>query len=184
MGVGLRLIGMLWVRGVIGMSNPNDWFNRFGPGSAQQGGGKGNAGQGQGVRQDTLSRENVVNIDGRDFVDFVDVDEASVGGGFVRRVKQNLVKVADGRFVSVTEIVGVSWGGLHVPKDREGYCVDSFGHHLDVGDNPRPLVFLGVDGFVTELGNVLCTPCFVFNKGRAAWRKRFGWCFLYHKEVF
>jgi hypothetical protein len=110
----------------------------------------------------TWQREKGRSIDGKHII------ESS--HGYVRMADGSITEIdlehemvfADGLVRPKSAKVGVSWSGLDVPQDKLYSCLNPFGHH-----EYRP-VFLDVDGFATDLGNVLCTECLEANGKRKA----------------
>jgi len=88
--------------------------------------------------------------------------EISDSGYENRKIVESItkIKVEDGRYLSPERIVGESWTGLDIPEDRFAECCNPFENH------EIRAVYLGIDGTVTEDGNVLCTECYEINKHR------------------
>ena len=59
-----------------------------------------------------------------------------------------------GRIVGADDVAGISWTGEAVPYDSATCCINPWELHA------IRIVYLNRDGFITELGNVLCTECF------------------------
>lgn len=97
-------------------------------------------------------------------------------GTITRRKTDHKGIAPDGRIIKPEEIVGISWTGQAIPTDMLFSCFNPF------GDHEYRLVYLNIDGFVTDLGNILCIECFDKNKARAKLRK---WLWMiYRPEIF
>jgi len=81
-------------------------------------------------------------------------------GEWVRLTRKNYLVDASGRFTPTENIVGISWTGLLVPEDHFCVCINPWENH------GYRVVYLGVDGFITELGNILCAECFKKNEAK------------------
>jgi hypothetical protein len=79
--------------------------------------------------------------------------EYDAQGNIIEVAETFMITVADGRVVLPTDIGGESWTGLPVPRDRLGECLNPFGNHQ------VRCVYLGIDGVITDLGNILCDEC-------------------------
>jgi hypothetical protein len=115
---------------------------------------------------DTLLREESIK---RGDEEIVLSSENNVVGddGKVRRRNTTFEKqAADGRWLPLDDFAAVSWNGEAVPGDRHYSCLNPFGHH------EYRVVYLEIDGFVTDLGNILCKECFEVNKSREKLKKR------------
>ena len=147
--------------------------------------GKGDGGKGPGFgrsRMDTMNRKNIFCIkdyrpgapkkgSGDDeIVVSTDADVEGVDGVVTRQVSDSMVVAADGRMYSATDFGGFSWTNEWSPAELLVACLNPFEHH------GQRLVFVGVDGGVTDAGNVLCGECFEHNKGRQALKD--GWLTL------
>lgn len=101
----------------------------------------------------TLLREDVMVINGKQIVISTEAYVKKGDNRMVRQMQINYEMAADGRWLKVDEFIGFSWTGHAIPNDRIGNCCNPWGHH----ENRR--VYLNIDGFVTENGNVLCGEC-------------------------
>jgi hypothetical protein len=111
-------------------------------------------------RLSTLQRKQVINVNGQRITISQTGYEFDRNGQPIEINEVQTVIAADGRILQPTDFGGMSWTGLAVPTDRFAECLNPFGHH-----DHRP-VYLGIDGLVTELGNVLCNECADFNYER------------------
>lgn len=76
-------------------------------------------------------------------------------GGEPIKVIQSLFTIDPlGRKVPLNYMSGISWSGYPVPSDRFGSCLNPFKRHAE-----HRAICLGIDGEVTEKGNMLCTDC-------------------------
>lgn len=129
-------------------------------------GGKGNQGEiyqtpeNARNRISTLQRKQVINVNGQRIPISQTVYEDDANGQPIKVNEVQTITAADGRILPPTDFSGFSWTGLVVPHDRWAECLDPFGHHI------HRAVYLGIDGLVTELGNVLCNECADFNYQR------------------
>ena len=97
-------------------------------------------------------------VEGNEVRNFVDEDT----GVMTRETRESKRFDAVGRKVSNNDIVAVSWSDqTHIPADRHGTCCNPY----DLHDGERQ-VFLGYDGMMTELGNVLCSECLEYHGRR------------------
>jgi hypothetical protein len=127
---------------------------------------------------DTLLEERVMNINGENVVIGTEAYMEKPDGTFVRQKTTNYQIAQDGRWLPMDEYVGISWTGLTVPKDRTGHCLNPFELH------DLRLVYLDIDGFVTDQGNVLCTECFEYQEKKLFWKKVLLFGLLYNPEEF
>jgi hypothetical protein len=91
--------------------------------------------------------------------------------GAMKKEVQNIDRFdAVGRKVRNDDIVAKCWSDSKpIPSDRHGKCCDPYGHH-----EKERQVFLGYDGMVTELGNVLCNECLDYQGRRMNLAKWIG----------
>ena len=73
-------------------------------------------------------------------------------------------------------IAGTSWTGCPIPNDHFATCCNPW------EDHGYRLVYLKVDGYATELGNVLCTECYEKNKKKKRLKNLLG--LFYDPEIF
>ena len=111
-------------------------------------------------RTSTFQRKQVINVNGQRIPISQTGYELDSNGQPIEVNEVQTITAADGRILTPTDFGGISWTGLAVPSDRFAECLNPFGHH-----DHRP-VYLGIDGLVTELGNVLCNECADFNYQR------------------
>ena len=90
--------------------------------------------------------------------------------GAITKEVQKISRIdAVGRKVRNDDVAAISWTGQPIPQDRYGKCCDPYGHH----EKEMP-VFIGYDGMVTELENVLCTECLEYHGRRMNLAKWIG----------
>ena len=111
-------------------------------------------------RLSTLQRRQVLNVNGQRIMISQTGYEYDANGQPIEINEVQTITAADGRILPPTDFGGISWTGLVVPHDRFAECLNPFGNHL------HRAVYLGIDGLVTELGNVLCNECADFNYQR------------------
>ncbi|MDZ7760030.1 MAG: hypothetical protein U5L00_07235 [Desulfovermiculus sp.] len=114
--------------------------------------------------------------------DEVEVESCRIVGEedqYEKRVK-NTKLAADGRWRPVSDFTAKSWTGKDVPDDSQGICLNPFENH------ENRLVYLSVDGGITEKGNVLCSECFEFNRQRKEYAESYKclWRLLWNPEEF
>jgi len=118
-------------------------------------------------------------------ISFQDGEEITISSTALRKNKQGEwekviteipMQDASGRFVSPETIVACSWTGLTIPSDHFTACLNPW------GDHGYRLVYLNIDGFLTDLGNILCTACFAKNKKKRKLKKYLSW--FYNPEIF
>jgi len=78
----------------------------------------------------------------------------------------------------VDEFVALSWTGLLVPYDMLASCSNPFDIHA------HRLVYLDIDGFVTDFGNVLCKECLERNEKRQKLKKLMCLGLFYNPEEY
>lgn len=126
----------------------------------------------------TLLRETAIERNGNTIIvsteDYVEKPDGSI----VRRNRQNQHMAPDGRWLSMDEFIANSWTGLMVPKDRLASCLNPFEIH------GYRLVYLGLDGIISDLGNVLCQQCVDAQKRRMLWKNVMLFGLLYNPEKF
>ena len=114
--------------------------------------------------QNTLLREEVIEINGQKVGIWGEDYVRKENGQIVRQKIISYQVAADGRWLRADEFIGISWTGLALPKDSGASCLNPFEEH------EFRLVYLNIDGIRTELGNVLCSDCWERQKNRLFWR--------------
>ena len=126
----------------------------------------------------TLLREEVMEINGKKIEIWGENYVEKEDGRTVRqKISKNQI-AADGRWLRADEFVGKSWTGLKVPKDSVAFCLNPFEEH------EYRLVYLDLDGVVTELGNVLCSECWERQKNRLFWRAVLLFGLIYNPKEY
>jgi hypothetical protein len=126
----------------------------------------------------TLLREEVMQLGGHEIVTRTEAYVRKEDGSIVRQSKTNCTMAADGRWLKVDEFGGTSYTGQAVPNDRLAYCLNPF------EDHEQRLVYVGVDGVITERGNVLCAGCLEHQKKRLFWKAVLVFGLIYQPEEF
>ena len=101
-----------------------------------------------------------------------------VNGELIEEIQELYRFDAIGRIVRNDDVVGISWTGLLIPQDCISSCLNPFGDHRNY------LVFLEVDGFVTDKGNILCQACLERQEQRISLRNWLLWGLLYNPEIY
>lgn len=127
----------------------------------------------------TLLREEVMKIGEKEIVTETEAYVQKEDGSIVRQNKTNYQITADGRFVKSKDFHGMSYTGLLVPEGSLSACLNPFELH----DQYR-LVYLNVDGFITNLGNVLCRECRDLQSRRLFWKNILLFGLLYNPKEF
>ncbi len=83
---------------------------------------------------------------------------------------------SSGRYFYADMIAGISWTRYPIPIDHFAACKNPW------EDHGYRLVYLKIDGYATELGNVLCSECYKKNTKRETLKKWIGW--VYQPEIF
>jgi sporulation protein YlmC with PRC-barrel domain len=126
----------------------------------------------------TLLREEVMEINGQKVGIWEEANVKKDDGSWVRqKISKNKI-AADGRWLRADEFVGNSWTGLEVPKDSIAPCLNPFEEH------EYRLVYLNLDGVVTELKNVLCSECWERQKNRLFWRTVLLFGLIYNPKEY
>jgi hypothetical protein len=86
-------------------------------------------------------------------------------GRLVKQLRNNYELAADGRWLMLDQFVAISWTCLPVPHDRFAVCLNPFEHHA------YRVVYLGIDGDLTDLRNVLCSECLEYQARRLFWKE-------------
>ena len=120
---------------------------------------------------DTLLKEKVKNINGQDIIVTTEIYIKNPDGSYKRQIKDHYLLAADGRWLRPDDFVGFSWTKTPTPKDKLTECMDPFGLH----SGELRCVYVGIDGFVTRLGNVLCLECLDYNIKRQNWKRWLFW---------
>ena len=126
----------------------------------------------------TLLREESIDIRGNEIVSSTETYIRNKDNSWVRRRKVSHEIAADGRWVPVKEFGAFSWTGLAIPSDSVFSCLNPFELHV------LRLVYVGLDGVVTDLGNVLCQECYEIQKKRLFYKNLFLFGLIYHPEQF
>jgi len=127
----------------------------------------------------TLLRETAIERNGNITIVSTEGYVEKADGSIVRQNRQNQQLAADGRWLNIDEFVAYSWTGLFVPKDRLASCINPYELHDDYR-----LVYLGLDGIVTDLGNVLCRECVEVQERRMLWKNLMLFGLLYNPEEY
>ena len=83
---------------------------------------------------------------------------------------------SSGRYFYADMIAGISWSGHPIPIDHFASCKNPW------EDHGYRLIYMKIDGFATEFGNVLCSECYKKNQKKDRLKKWFGW--LYQTEIY
>ena len=126
----------------------------------------------------TMLREEVLDYDGQEVISSTEGYVRKPDGSVVRQTRLTHTLAADGRWLRASEFVALSWTGLHVPGDRVFQCLNPFEQH------PSRLVYLNLDGFLTEAGNVLCRECLDTQRRRIFWKRALLFGLLYDPEEY
>jgi hypothetical protein len=127
---------------------------------------------------DTLLREEAMNIDGREIVSQTETRVQKEDGSWVRQNKVNYQIATDGRWLKMDEFVAISFSGQLIPRDSFASCLNPFELH------EFRIVYVNIDGFITELGNVLCADCAEHQKKRLFWKRALGFGLIYNPEEY
>lgn len=127
---------------------------------------------------DSLLNEMVINVNGAEIVVSTENHVIKPDQSIIKQSKTNYQVAADKRWLPVDYFTSISWSGIPTPKDREFSCLNPFRHH-----NYRP-IYLEIDGFTTDQGNILCSECHEFNEKRKKIKKWMLWGLLYNPEIF
>jgi len=108
---------------------------------------------GEGAKRsfNTLLREDVIVINGKQVVTRTVAYAKKEDNIMVRQMQTNYETADDGRWLNMDEFNGVSWTGPAIPNDIAGNCCDPWDHH----DNRN--FYLGFN--VPGNGTVICGEC-------------------------
>lgn len=112
----------------------------------------------------TLTKAKVMNVDGEPIIETREAFTIDDNGVLHETDSTHYTMSHDGRRMKVGDLIAVSWTGVQIPEDRLYSCLNPFGHH------DYRLVYLEIDGFATDLGNILCTECLEANGRRQTLR--------------
>ena len=126
----------------------------------------------------TLLRETAIGRNGNTIIVSTEDYAEKADGSIVRRNRKNQHMAPDGRWLIMDEFIANSWTGLMVPKDRLASCLDPFELH------DYRLVYLGLDGIISDLGNVLCQQCVEAQKRRMLWKNVMLFGLLYNPDKY
>ncbi|MCP3933675.1 MAG: hypothetical protein GY705_31795 [Bacteroidetes bacterium] len=121
-----------------------------------------------------ITIEEYRNLQGEFLNDVHSVKE--INGQFIEEQIEYFLIDSLGRHIPCQSIVGDSWTELPIPQDSYSLCKNPWKYHF-----PRA-VFIEVDGFQTDIGNVLCTECWDLNEKK---KKLKEWLnIIYAPEIF
>ena len=126
----------------------------------------------------TVLREEVLDYGGQEVISSTEGYVQKPDGSLVKQTRVSHSLAADGRWLRASEFVAVSWTGIQVPRDSVSQCLNPFDQHL------FRLVYLNIDGYVTEAGNVLCRDCMEIQSQRIFWKRLFLFGLLYNPEEY
>lgn len=127
---------------------------------------------------DTLLREQVLNIAGQEIISQTETRVQKDDDSWVKQNKVNYQIAADGRWIKVDEFVAISFTGQLIPGDSFASCLNPFELH------DFRLVYINIDGCITDLGNVLCSDCVEHQKKKAFWKKALGFGLIFNPEEY
>ena len=126
----------------------------------------------------TLLREEIMDINGNQIIISSEAYVKRNDGSMVRQEKLNHQVAADGRWLRIDEFVAVSWTGLAVPKDNLASCLNPFERH------DYRLIYVNIDGFLSDPGSVLCAECYEYQKRRLFWKKLLLFGLIYNPKEY
>ena len=126
----------------------------------------------------TLLGEEIIDLGGNEIVSWTEGYIKKGDDSLVRQRKLRHECAADGRWLRIDEFIAISWTGLAIPKDSIASCLNPFDRH-----NYR-LIYLNLDGTVTELGNVLCWECWEHQEKRLFWKQLLIFGLVYNPEEY
>lgn len=141
--------------------------------------GKGDGRDNQKAPPDCLLEEEIISEGGQDIVIRSEAYVQKPDGSLVRQKKVHYEMAADGRWLSPGKFVALSWTRMRIPDDRHAECMNPFMIH-----EQQRNVYLGIDGFLTRLGNVLCSECMELNDKRQMLKKWMVFGLLFNPEEF
>ena len=109
---------------------------------------------------------------------FVRVVYREIHGEPIKEIQELYRHDALGRVIRNDDVAGWSWTGLPIPQDCIARCLNPWKEHS------HRLVFLEIDGFVTESGNVLCSECNEMQENKLKWKKWLLGGLLYNPKEF
>ena len=128
--------------------------------------------------EQTSNQDIYINIDGKRHP----IQESGyITGSDGRKRKiseQHLTQALDGRILSPSKLTVTSWTGKPTPQDMAAPCKDPFNHHS------HRMVYISIDGFLTDLGNVLCNECAEYNYQRYQKARRWYMRFFVNPEIY
>ena len=126
----------------------------------------------------TLVGKTIIRFpDGREYIaKETTLQKNEATGQWEKIIKEISVTDTSGRYINPDMIVGISWQGHQIPSDHLASCANPY------DDHGYRLVFLHIDGSVTEKGNVLCSDCYKKNEKKQKFKKWFKW--IYNPEIY
>ncbi len=136
-----------------------------------------------GQKNHSLLKNQSVILDGDDKEPIKTITETRVkdnNGQYATTTQLHYSTAADGRILPTTQFMAKSWTDEKVPPDRYGECINPFGLH------EHRVVYIDIDGIITELGNVLCTECAEYQADRIDYAKSWKclWGLLWNPDIY
>ena len=126
----------------------------------------------------TTLREEVMDIGGREIVTETEAYIKKADGSLVRQRVTKYEMAAEGRWVKVSDYGALSYSGYPVPRDSLAECLNPFDKH------DLRLVYINLDGFVSERGNVLCADCLKVQRNRLLWKEILFFGLIYNPQEY